>query len=45
MNVMDHISAIPLFEGLPKGQHEALAGVAVNRSYKKDETILNDTFT
>ncbi|MCX5854795.1 MAG: cyclic nucleotide-binding domain-containing protein, partial [Deltaproteobacteria bacterium] len=42
MNVIDHIYDIPLFEGLPKGQHEALARIAVNRSYKKGQIIFSE---
>jgi len=42
MNPTDHISAIPLFEGLPKGQHEALARITVNRSYKKGQIVFSE---
>jgi CRP/FNR family transcriptional regulator, dissimilatory nitrate respiration regulator len=42
VNLTDHIAAIPLFEGLPKRQHEVLAGIAVNRSYKKGQVIFSE---
>ena len=42
MNVIDHIVAIPLFEGLPKSQHDALASIALNRSYKKGQIIFSE---
>jgi len=42
VNLIDHVATIPLFEGLSKGQHEALARIAVNRSYKKGQTIFSE---
>lgn len=42
MNSTDHISAIPLFEGLPKGQREALARITMNRSYKKGQIVFSE---
>jgi cAMP-binding proteins - catabolite gene activator and regulatory subunit of cAMP-dependent protein kinases len=40
--MLDHIAAIPLFEGLSRGQHEALARIAINRSYRKGQTIFSE---
>ena len=37
--MIEHISAIPLFEGLPREQHEDLARIAVDRSYKQGQMI------
>lgn len=42
MKLLDHIVTIPLFEGLSRGQHEALARIAVSRSYKKGQTIFSE---
>jgi CRP-like cAMP-binding protein len=42
MNVIDHVAAIPLFEGLPRKQHETLAMIALNRSYKKGQRIFSE---
>ncbi|HYA14258.1 MAG TPA: Crp/Fnr family transcriptional regulator [Syntrophales bacterium] len=42
MKLIDHIAAIPLFEGLPRGQHEELARIAVKRSYKKNQIIFSE---
>ena len=42
MNVIDHIVTIPLFEGLQKKQHAALAMIAINRPYKKGQTIFSE---
>jgi CRP/FNR family transcriptional regulator, dissimilatory nitrate respiration regulator len=42
MNMIDHIAAIPLFEGLPKGQHEALARITVSRSYDKGQIVFSE---
>jgi CRP-like cAMP-binding protein len=42
VNVVDHIITIPLFEGLLKSQHEALASIALNRSYKKNQVIFSE---
>jgi CRP/FNR family transcriptional regulator len=40
--MLDHIVAIPLFEGLSRWQHEALARISVSRSYKKSQTIFSE---
>jgi len=42
VNVVDHIVTIPLFEGLLKSQHEALASIALTRSYKKGQVIFSE---
>ncbi len=42
MKLIDHIFTIPLFEGLPANQHEALAAIAVSRSYKKGQAIFSE---
>jgi CRP/FNR family transcriptional regulator len=42
VNLLDHIIAIPLFEGLSRGQHEALARIAVKRSYKKGQAVFSE---
>jgi len=42
LKLIDHIAAIPLFEGLPRGQHEELARIAVKRSYKKNQIIFSE---
>jgi len=42
VKLIDHIAAVPLFEGLPKVQHEELARIAVNRSYKKGQIIFSE---
>jgi CRP-like cAMP-binding protein len=42
MNVIDYIAAIPLFEGLPRKQHETLAMISLNRSYKKGQIIFSE---
>jgi CRP/FNR family transcriptional regulator len=42
MNTTDHIASIPLFEGLPKGQHEALARITVHRTYKRGQIIFSE---
>ncbi len=42
MNPTDHISAISLFEGLPKSQHEALARITLSRSYKKGQIVFSE---
>jgi CRP-like cAMP-binding protein len=39
MNMIDHIAAVPLFEGLSHEQHTALAGIAISRSYHKGQLI------
>ncbi len=40
--MIDHIAAIPLFEGLSRSQHDALASIALNRSYKKGQVIFSE---
>ena len=42
MKMIDHITAIPLFEGLPRSKHEALAGITMNRSYTKGQAIFSE---
>lgn len=42
MNVINHIATITLFEGLQKSQHEALASIAINRTYKKGQIIFSE---
>jgi CRP-like cAMP-binding protein len=42
VNVIDHIITIPLFEGLSRSQHDALASIALNRSYKKGQVIFSE---
>ena len=42
VKLLDHIITVPLFEGLSRAQHEALARIAVNRSYKKGQTIFSE---
>jgi CRP/FNR family transcriptional regulator len=42
VNLLDHIMAIPLFEGLSRGQHEALARITLNRSYRKGQAIFSE---
>lgn len=42
MNPIDHVATIPLFEGLLKSQHEALASIALHRSYKKGQVIFSE---
>jgi len=42
MTLLDHIVATPLFEGLSRRQHEALTRIAVNRSYKKGQTVFSE---
>jgi CRP/FNR family transcriptional regulator len=39
MGVVDQIAAIPLFEGLPGGQLNALAGICLLRAYRKGQMI------
>lgn len=39
MNRTDQIASIPLFEGVPRAQHEALAGIVVERSFPKGQVI------
>lgn len=42
MDLIEHIAAIPLFEGLPRKQHEDLARIVVHRSYKRGQTIFSE---
>ena len=42
MNPIARIAAIPLFEGLPKGQHEALDRITLNRAYQKGQIIFSE---
>lgn len=42
MDLVDHIAAIPLFEGLPRRQLEDLARIAVERPYKRDQIIFSE---
>ena len=42
MKLIDHIANVPLFEGLSRKQHEELAGIALNRSYKKNQIIFSE---
>jgi CRP-like cAMP-binding protein len=42
MNLTDHISTIPVFEGLPREQHEALTAITMSRSYKKGQIIFSE---
>jgi CRP-like cAMP-binding protein len=42
VSLIDHIATIPLFEGLSRSQHEALASIALKRSYKKGQVIFSE---
>jgi len=42
VNPIDHIAVIPLFEGLPRRQHEALARIALNRNYRKGQIVFSE---
>jgi len=42
VNLIDHIVTIPLFEGLSRSQHDALASIAFNRTYKKGQVIFSE---
>lgn len=42
MSLIDHIATIPLFEGLSRSQHDALASIALKRSYKKGQVIFSE---
>jgi CRP/FNR family transcriptional regulator, dissimilatory nitrate respiration regulator len=42
VNLLDHIMTIPLFEGLSRGQHEALARITLKRYYKKGQAIFSE---
>lgn len=41
-NLMDIISGVPSFNGLPDSQLEELRNIALNRHYNKGETIFSD---
>ncbi|MBW2040181.1 MAG: Crp/Fnr family transcriptional regulator [Deltaproteobacteria bacterium] len=42
MDLIEHIAAIPPFEGLPREQHEDLARIVVDRSYKRGQIIFSE---
>jgi CRP/FNR family transcriptional regulator len=42
MELMRQIAAAPLFAGLPKSQHEALAGIAIEKAFSKGQAIFMD---
>jgi len=42
MNVSEHISTIPLFEGLPEKQIKDLAAIIKGHSLKKGEVIFSE---
>ena len=42
MDTQKLIATIPLFEGLPDAQHEALAAIARARSYKKGDAVFSE---
>jgi CRP/FNR family transcriptional regulator len=42
LDIAHQIANIPLFEGLPVTQHEALARIALMRNYKKGQTIFSE---
>jgi CRP/FNR family transcriptional regulator, dissimilatory nitrate respiration regulator len=42
VNPIEKIATIPLFEGLPRKQHESLARIAISRFYKKGEVIFSE---
>jgi len=42
MDVVKHIAAISLFEGLPEEQHRDLATIAVEKSFKRGRTIFSE---
>jgi CRP/FNR family transcriptional regulator len=42
VNLDTHIAAIPLFKDLSKNQHQALARIALNRSFRKGQTIFSE---
>lgn len=39
MDVMKQLATIPLFQGLPSENHQQLASIVVQRSYKKNQAI------
>lgn len=42
VNILEHIAAIPLFEGLPSDNHEDLASIALEKRFVKGETIFSE---
>lgn len=42
VKMLDHIITVPLFGGLSRPQQEALARIALSRSYKKGQTIFSE---
>lgn len=42
MNMIDHIAAIPLFEGLPHDNHQDLASIAIEKSFSRGETVFSE---
>ena len=42
MDLISHIAAIPLFEGLPKAQHEDLAMIVVDQVFNRRQIIFSE---
>ncbi len=42
INTLDHIASTPLFQGLPKEDHEELATVVENRIFNQGELIFSE---
>lgn len=42
MGMLDHISRVPLFEGLPVKQLEELAGIVLEQKYGKGQTLFSE---
>jgi CRP-like cAMP-binding protein len=42
MNVIERITNIPLFEGLPKDQLQDLASIAVEKTFKRGQTVFSE---
>jgi CRP/FNR family transcriptional regulator, dissimilatory nitrate respiration regulator len=42
MELIRHLATIPLFEGLPPKQHEALAHISIRLSYEKGQKIFSE---
>ena len=42
MGLIEQISAIPLFQGLPREQHEDLAMIVVDQIFKRGQTIFSE---
>jgi len=42
MKLIEQIAAIPLFEGLPPEQQRDLASIALDKSYKRGETVFSE---